>query len=71
MTGEPDGVTNIGPGAERFGPIAAFLEAKPDLHAFERLRRANSIGRPFGGRDLSREPGANRPAASSAPANAA
>ncbi len=52
--GQDDGVTTLSPVRDRFPDFAAFIadEAAPD--AIERLRRAESIGRPLGGDDFMR-----------------
>jgi putative transposase len=41
-------VTTLAPGLARYPDFAALIEAAPDEAAFERLRRAESIGRPLG-----------------------
>jgi len=43
-----DGVTTIAPVLDRYPGFAEFIESGPDEGAFERLRRAESIGRPLG-----------------------
>lgn len=43
-----DGLTTTGPVRERFPKFADLIAAGPDEDAFERLRRAESIGRPLG-----------------------
>jgi putative transposase len=43
-----DGITAIRPVLERYPRFAELIEAGPDAPAFERLRRAESIGRPLG-----------------------
>ena len=49
LSGNTDGVTTLDPIAERFPNIAAMLDAAiDDSDAHERLRRAESIGRPIG-----------------------
>jgi putative transposase len=35
---------------ERFAPFREFLDEPPDLAALKRLRAAESIGRPLGGK---------------------
>ena len=49
-TGRDDGVTVLGPVRERFPDFAAFLAEETDAETIERLRRAESIGRPLGSR---------------------
>jgi|SRR5581483_1577909 len=48
LTGKQDGVTSLKPIRERFARFADLLEAEPDREAFDRLRAAESIGRPLG-----------------------
>jgi putative transposase len=48
LTGEPDGITSIEPIRERIPDFAAFLAAAGDPTAQDRLRSAESIGRPLG-----------------------
>jgi putative transposase len=43
-----DGVTTTAPVLDRFPRFAELIEQGPDPDAFERLRRAESIGRPLG-----------------------
>ena len=50
LYGREDGLTTPGPVRERFAPFRAFLAEPPDLAALERLRAAESIGRPLGGK---------------------
>ncbi len=50
LSGRDDGVTTLAPVLERFAPFRAFLEEPPDRDAVERLRAAESIGRPLGSR---------------------
>lgn len=52
LDGRPDGVTTSAPILGRFPDMAALFDpsAKYDLTAFERLRQAESIGRPLGGK---------------------
>jgi len=54
LSGQEDGVTTLSPVRDRFPDFAAFIadEAAPD--ATERLRRAESIGRPLGSDDFMR-----------------
>ena len=48
LSGRDDGLTTLAPVSERFAPFRAFLEEPPDGDAVERLRAAESIGRPLG-----------------------
>ena len=48
LSGRDDGVTTLAPVLVRFAPFRAFLEEPPDRDAVERLRAAESIGRPLG-----------------------
>jgi putative transposase len=48
LYGRDDGLTARGPVIERFSPFRAFLDEPPDHGAIERLRAAESIGRPLG-----------------------
>jgi putative transposase len=49
MTGEPDGVTDLTPIRDRLPSQEGLFDlADEDAAAFERLRRAESIGRPIG-----------------------
>jgi putative transposase len=48
LSGRDDGVTTLAPVLERFAPFRAFLQESPDCDAVERLRAAESIGRPLG-----------------------
>jgi putative transposase len=48
LSGCEDGLTALGPVLERFPRFAEFIETPPDDAQFERLRRAESIGRPLG-----------------------
>jgi putative transposase len=50
LRGLDDGLTSAGPVATRFADLAALLEAGEDDEKSERLRRAESIGRPIGDR---------------------
>jgi putative transposase len=48
LSGRDDGVTTLAPLLGRYPGFAAFIEAEPDGDAFERLRRAETVGRPLG-----------------------
>jgi putative transposase len=48
LTGQADGLTRLAPITDRFPRFADLLALDPDEAAFERLRRAESIGRPLG-----------------------
>lgn len=48
IAGTRDDGTTIAPLLERYPDFAALIETGPDEAAFERLRRAESIGRPLG-----------------------
>lgn len=48
LTFRPDGVTDIAPVLARRIDVGALIDEGPDEKAFERLRRAESIGRPLG-----------------------
>jgi putative transposase len=48
LAGHDDGVTTIAPLLERIPDFAALIESGPDDAGFERLRRAETIGRPLG-----------------------
>jgi putative transposase len=48
LAGTEDGVTTLAPARERYPDFAALIGSVPDEAAFERLRRAESIGRPLG-----------------------
>lgn len=48
LTFRPDGVTDIAPVLARRIDVGALIDEGPDEEAFERLRRAESIGRPLG-----------------------
>jgi putative transposase len=48
LSGRGDGLTTLAPLLERYPDFAALVEAGPDEAAFERLRRAETIGRPLG-----------------------
>jgi putative transposase len=48
LAGRDDGLTTVAPVLERYPRFADLLDAGPDEAAFDRLRRAESIGRPLG-----------------------
>ena len=48
LSGRDDGLTTRGPVLERFSPFRDFLAQPADPAALERLRAAESIGRPLG-----------------------
>ena len=48
LYGRDDGLTTLAPVLKRFAPFRTFLEEAPDRDAVERLRAAESIGRPLG-----------------------
>jgi putative transposase len=48
LSGRPDGVTMLAPVLARFPHFADLIGQGPDAPAFERLRQAESIGRPLG-----------------------
>ncbi len=48
LTGRDDGLTTRGPVDARFAPFKAFLEEPALAEAFDRLRAAETIGRPLG-----------------------
>ena len=48
LYGRDDGLTARGPVLKRFAPFREFLAEPADAHALERLRAAESIGRPVG-----------------------
>lgn len=52
LSGDAGGVTTLAPVADRFPDIRGLIDADPDMHgdaaAQDRLRRAESIGRPLG-----------------------
>jgi putative transposase len=50
LYGRDDGLTTPGPVLARFSPFRAFLDEPADPAAVERLRAAESIGRPVGDR---------------------
>lgn len=48
LSGQPDGLTSLEPVRERYPRFADLIDAGPDEAAFDRLRRAETIGRPLG-----------------------
>jgi len=52
LYGRDDGLTARGPVAERFSPFPDFLDEPADRQALERLRAAESVGRPVGGKEF-------------------
>jgi len=48
LSGRDDGLTSRAPVLARFPRFTDLLALGPDAEAFERLRRAESIGRPLG-----------------------
>jgi len=48
LAASEDGVTTIAPVLDRYPAFAELIETAPDEAAVERLRRAESIGRPLG-----------------------
>jgi putative transposase len=48
LSGRPDGLTTLQPVADRYPSFSDLIDAGPDLAAFDRLRRAEAIGRPVG-----------------------
>jgi len=48
LSGQPDGLTDLEPVRTRCSRFADLMEGEPDLAAFDRLRRAETIGRPVG-----------------------
>jgi putative transposase len=48
LAAREDGVTTLAPALGRYPDFAALIASGPDEAAFERLRRAESIGRPLG-----------------------
>ena len=48
LSGRRDGVTTLAPVLSRVPSFATFIAAGPDEPAFERLRKAETIGRPLG-----------------------
>ncbi len=49
LEGRDDGITTLSPVRERFPRFEELIEAAPPPAVLERLRRAESIGRPLGG----------------------
>src|SRR5260370_857664 len=49
LRGKGDGVTALAPVRDRFPDFADLLESEPEVEMFDRLRAAESIGRPLGG----------------------
>ena len=52
LTGSPDGITALPPVLERYPDFAALIGEGEDAPVSDRLRRAESIGRPLGGEDF-------------------
>ena len=48
LAGRSEGLTTVAPALSRFPRFADLLDLGPDEAAFERLRRAESVGRPLG-----------------------
>ena len=48
MLGSEDGVTTVAPVLDRYPRFADLIATGPDPEAFDRLRHAESIGRPLG-----------------------
>lgn len=48
VTGGDDGITAVAPVLARYPRFAEFIGEGPDVEAFDRLRRAEGIGRPLG-----------------------
>ena len=48
LTGREDGVTTLAPVLERFPAFADFIASEPAPAMLERLRRAETVGRPIG-----------------------
>jgi putative transposase len=48
LRGRDDGVTALAPIRDRFPRFADLLESEPEADLFERLRAAESVGRPLG-----------------------
>jgi putative transposase len=48
LAAKDDGVTLLEPVLSRYPDFAEFIEATPDADEFDRLRKAESIGRPLG-----------------------
>jgi putative transposase len=49
LAGRSEGLTTVAPVKTRFPSFGDLLALGPDETAFERLRRAESVGRPLGG----------------------
>jgi putative transposase len=49
LRGKADGITALAPINDRFPDFAALLASAPETDLFDRLRAAESIGRPLGG----------------------
>lgn len=49
LRGKDDEVTELAPIKDRFPRFAGLLASDPELDLFDRLRAAESIGRPLGG----------------------
>ena len=49
LAGKPDGLTALAPIRDRFPRFADLLDEAPKAELFDRLRAAESIGRPLGG----------------------
>jgi putative transposase len=62
LAGRNDGVTTVAPVLDRFPRFAEFIETEADPERIDRLRRAESIGRPIGDEAFMRglEAGAGR-----------
>jgi putative transposase len=52
LAAQDDGVTRLAPVLERFPRFAELLAQGPDAKAFQRLRQAETIGRPLGDNDF-------------------
>jgi putative transposase len=48
LSGREDGITTLSPVLDRFPCFAEFIDTEADAGMLERLRRAESIGRPLG-----------------------
>jgi putative transposase len=48
LRGKEDGLTALAPIKERFPGFADLLASEPEVELFDRLRAAESIGRPLG-----------------------
>ncbi len=57
LEGRADGITALPPVLDRFPQFAEVIEAEPPPAILERLRRAESIGRPLGGEVLHQRTG--------------